>query len=201
MRTGPIAAVVSRVGVVGMLLAGGCSSAGTTVGRSTATTVIGSAGDTSSATTNNRQSVHLTAYSDNDGPTSRVVITGAIGDYGEAVSVNQDGSVNPEHNSELGLRLSHGTFTLNVAELETMFVDAVRALPPNAVGCSGTASATDAVPVVAGSGTAKYKGITGTFDLTITLDEVYVPSSCAPTSAFLAQAIVLTGSGSISITS
>ncbi len=43
--------------------------------------------------------VHLVDYTDNDGPDSAVILTGAIADFGKAVSVNPDGSVNPEHNS------------------------------------------------------------------------------------------------------
>jgi hypothetical protein len=44
-----------------------------------------------------------------------------------------------------------------------------------------------------------YKGIRGTFDLTITLDEVYQPTACIGTSAYLAQSIVITGPGNVSL--
>jgi hypothetical protein len=61
---------------------------------------------------------HLVIYSVNsDGPDFRVVLSGAIGDYGPAVAVYPDGKVDPEHDSELELKLSRGTFRLNIAGL------------------------------------------------------------------------------------
>ena len=53
---------------------------------------------------------HLVDYSTNDGPDSTVVLTGAIGDTGQAESVHPDGSVDPDHASEwLNLLLdAHG---------------------------------------------------------------------------------------------
>src|SRR5438552_108169 len=67
-------------------------------------------------------SVHLTAYTTDDGPDSQIVLAGAIGDYGTARSVRPDGTTDPEHGSLLELRLSHGTFRLDIAALETAFV-------------------------------------------------------------------------------
>ena len=49
--------------------------------------------------------VTISAYSENDGPTARVILTGAIGDYGKAVSVHPDGTTDPEHGSQLKLGL------------------------------------------------------------------------------------------------
>jgi len=51
---------------------------------------------------------------------------------------------------------------------------------------------------VAGSGTGSYRGIRGTFRLTVTLDEVYRPGACTETAAYLAQSIVTTGPGTVS---
>jgi hypothetical protein len=54
--------------------------------------------------------VHLTDYEANsDGPDSSVILTGAVGDYGQAVSVYPDGKTDPGHTSELELSLKHGT--------------------------------------------------------------------------------------------
>jgi hypothetical protein len=56
------------------------------------------------------------------------------------------------------------------------------------------------VPVVAGSGTGAYKGIGGSFTLTATLDEVDKASTaqpCSASSAFLNQAILVTGPGTM----
>lgn len=137
--------------------------------------------------------VHLTDYTDNDGPSSTVIVSGAVGDYGTAVSVNPDGSVNNEHNSQLELRLSHGTFRLDIADLDKKFTHTAVAM--NTATCSGIARVTDAVPIVAGSGTGAYKGIDGMFDLTITLDEVYAPTACSESNLYLAQMITTTGPG------
>lgn len=55
-----------------------------------------------------------------------------------------------------------------------------------------------AVPVVAGSGTGSYRGISGSFALTVTIDEVDVKPVCNGTSKFLSQVILLAGSGTVS---
>jgi len=61
------------------------------------------------------------------------------------------------------------------------------------------ASASEVVPVVAGSGTGSYKGISGAFTLTVTLDEVYGLAGCTGATAYLAQTIILTGTGTVSV--
>ena len=68
---------------------------------------------------------HLTAYTADDGPTEQVILAGAVADYGQAVSVNPDGSVNPEHNSLMELRLQYGTFRLDIAAVDKAFVAAI----------------------------------------------------------------------------
>jgi len=37
---------------------------------------------------------------------SRVILTGVIGDFGEAVSVYPDGTIDPQHNAELNVALT-----------------------------------------------------------------------------------------------
>jgi hypothetical protein len=144
---------------------------------------------------------HLTAYTNNDGPTETAIVTGAIGDYGKAVSVYPNGTVDPDHDSELSLQLSHGTFRLNIAALDKAFTQAIaRDFPTDAATCSGSVAVTQQVPVVAGSGTGAYKGVSGSFTLTATLDEVDKASAAQPcngTAAFLSQAIVITGPGTV----
>jgi hypothetical protein len=51
---------------------------------------------------------------------------------------------------------------------------------------------------VVGSGTGSYQGIGGTFNLTLTLDEIDPPTACSATGAYVAQFIVMTGSGVVS---
>ncbi len=143
--------------------------------------------------------VHLVDYTDNDGPDSSVILTGAIGDYGTAVSVNPDGSVNPEHNSQLRLELSRGSFRLDVAALDRAFVAAFAArFPADAGTCSGDVTVSRAVPIVPGSGTGAYQGVSGAFQLTITADEVDpVGSDCDGTAGYLSQKLVTTGFGGV----
>jgi hypothetical protein len=198
MRLRPLPYVLPVVALAGLLLTSGCSSASTkrpTAGSMTtaATSTVG--GTTPATALTSGGNVHLTAYTDNDGPTSRVVLTGAIGDYGKAESVNPGGSVNTKHNSQLNLTLTHGSFRLNIAELDKKFVAVVANLPINTITCSGMASLSEPVPVMAGSGTGSYKGISGT----LTLDETYRPTGCTETSPYVAQTIVITGPGTVSV--
>ncbi|GAA5190159.1 hypothetical protein GCM10023322_44660 [Rugosimonospora acidiphila] len=93
--------------------------------------------------------------------------------------------------------LAHGTFRLDIAGLDKEFVATLADLRINTTTCSGTTSVSGAVPVVAGSGTGAYRGIRGSFHLTITLDEVYRPGACSEQSAYLSQTIVTTGSGRV----
>ena len=44
-----------------------------------------------------------------------MILTGAIGDFGEAVSVYPDGTINPQHNAELNLALTRGSFRKRIA--------------------------------------------------------------------------------------
>jgi hypothetical protein len=57
---------------------------------------------------------------------------------------------------------------------------------------------TGKVPVVSGSGTGQYAHLSGTFDLTATVDEVDDPP-CDGTGAFIQQTIMVAGSGSVSL--
>jgi hypothetical protein len=200
MRSHPLLYVVPVVAVAGLAVTAGCSSISTkrpTASR-TATTATPTAGATTSTRPLAAGTVHLTDYTDNDGPTSTVILTGAIGDYGNAQSVNPDGSVNTAHNSQLSLMLTHGSFRLDIAELDKKLAAVLANLPVNTTTCSGMASVTGRVPVVAGSGTGSYKEISGTFTLAVTLDEIYRPTGCSETGSYLAQSIVTTGSGTVS---
>lgn len=143
--------------------------------------------------------MHLTAYTDNDGPTSTVVVTGAVGDFGKAVRSAPSGAVGSGHSDNLELKLSSGTFRINVEKLDAAFVASMKHLATNKVTCSGTTTVTGTAPIVSGSGTGSYAGIAGTFALRITLDEVYTRPACTEASAYRAQMIVITGSGNVSI--
>lgn len=148
---------------------------------------------------NTTHAVHLVAYTPNDGPDVTAIVTGAIGDYGEGVSIYPNGKVDPDHDSELELRLSRGTFRLAEAALDKRFISAfLHTFPTDAATCSGTLTVTGTVPIIPGSGTGAYRGVRGSFTVSMTIDEVDGRSAdCNGTGAFLGQAIVITGPGSV----
>ena len=150
--------------------------------------------------------MRIVAYTDNDGPTSTVILTGAIGDFGTATSVSSNGEVNTEHNDMLELDLSHGTFRVDIADLDQHIVDAFQNYRPNSATCSGNVDTTGTAPIVSDSGTGSYSGIEGSFDLSVAISEVGATSQCNSTAQdqlatvpFLAQAIIVTGSGTITM--
>jgi len=141
---------------------------------------------------------HVTLYSINsDGPSFQAIVTGAVGDHGQAVSVYPDGRVDPQHDSDLSMRLTRGSFLLDGAALDQRVVTAFGHWPGNPATCSGHITVTAPVPVVTGSGTGEYQGISGALTLTATVDEIDVTSGCTATGRFLAQVIVITGAGTV----
>ena len=149
---------------------------------------------------------HLVIYSVNsDGPYFRAVLSGSIGDYGPAVAVYPDGKVDPEHNSELELHLSRGTFRLNIATLDREFsLQVSEHFPAYPATCSAYVSFTTSVPVVAGSGTGSYQGITGDFTIGVTADEALagaasgVGEPCTQVRRRAWEVIILAGPGTVS---
>ncbi len=142
--------------------------------------------------------VHVIGYSNSDSARSSVILTGAIGDFGEAVSQHANGSIDPEHSAELNLALIQGSFRIDIVGIDKKIISAFNSLHFNTSTCSGNVSVRGAAPIVEGSGTGSYKGISGKFDLTVTIAEIVPNSKCNVSGAFLAQAIVITGSGIVS---
>ena len=133
-----------------------------------------------------------------DGAYWHAIVSGVIGDYGPAVSIYPDGKVDPAHNSEMVLRLAHGSFRLSIAALDKAFVKATSHEPVYPKTCTDLISVTATTPIVTGSGTGAYRGIRGSFPVTITLNEVEA-RPCRPSpGAFRAQLITVAGSGSLS---
>jgi hypothetical protein len=140
---------------------------------------------------------HVTAYSINtDNPILASVVSGAIGDYGPAEEVSPGSTGVSAHGGELELKLTRGTFRLNIADIDTKFVDGTSHEPVFPRTCSTYVSVSDAVPIVSGSGTGAYRGIAGTFAMTLTLNEVH-DSPCTTSLSILRQVIVLSGAGKI----
>ena len=85
-------------------------------------------------------------------------------------------------------------FRIDIADLDKKFVATMATFPANRSTCSGTASVTGPAPIVDGSGTGAYRGITGSFALTISLVEVDEKPSC---NGLVAQLIVITGTADV----
>jgi hypothetical protein len=141
--------------------------------------------------------VHLAIWSvDSDGPDFQAILSGAIGDCGPAVTVLPDGKVDPEHTSQMELKLRHGTFRLYIDGIASKFRAQTAHEPLYPATCSDYFDVSATVPVVARSGTGAYRGIRGSFSLTLTDYEDEKAPPCGP--PFLAQILVLSGSGTVS---
>ena len=145
--------------------------------------------------------VHLIDYTDNDAAATTAVLTGAVGDLGQGVSVNPDGTLSTGH-AQLNLVLSQGTFRIDTVSIDQRFLAAASATPfqHGPESCSGYVSVEGSAPIVAGSGTGAYRGITGIFHLTMTLNEVDAPTGngqCDVTGALLGQIIVIEGTATV----
>ena len=142
---------------------------------------------------------HIILYNINsDGPYYRAVVTGTISDYGPAVAVYPNGKVDPGHNSEMELKLQDGSFRLSIAGIEKTFFAHVESQPISSASCSHFESFASTVPIVAGSGTGAYRSMTGSFEMTVTADEVQsMPCTPPITKPPLWEVIVLAGSGTV----
>jgi hypothetical protein len=194
-----LGAVIAAV-LAGALTLNGCASAAAKPGGTTKANPRPSAaakvGPPAAAA---RGAANIMAYSiDSDGPAFSTVVTGAVGDYGPAMTVLPDGTVDPGHTSELELRLTHGSFRLNIAELGKKIVAATSHEPIYPRTCSTFIRVAAATPIVAGSGTGSYQGISGSFTVGVTVDEVH-PTPCQSELTFVRQVLVLSGSGSVSV--
>jgi len=106
--------------------------------------------------------IHLFA-TPNNGATGTIVITGAIGDAGTTLSIDQNGKADPNGNF-VKITLKKGTFEVDSTTLNA----AANKLQPtvNALTCSGYLSVSDPVTLFAGTGL--YKGIAGKVTITET---------------------------------
>lgn len=134
----------------------------------------------------------ITGCSDNDGPTSKVVVTGVIGDFGKAVALTHTKSST----------CNSGSLELNIATLESDLGSAIEGhVPTNITTCSGEVTVSGGAEIDSSTETGANEGLSGTINLTITINEVEVPPRCpkTDTSPFLAQSVVITGSGTVSL--
>jgi len=191
MHRNRVAATLALAAVAGALVTGGCVSAATTPPAAAAT-----ASARAAAAPGGTANIMIYAVN-TDGAYWHAIVSGVIGGYGPAVSIDPGGQVDPAHHSELALRLTHGSFRLSIAALDKKFVTAARHEPLYPKTCTDLITVTGTTPIVAGSGTGAYRGIRGSFPVTLTLTEVEA-RPCQPTpGAFRAQLITVSGSGTI----
>jgi hypothetical protein len=123
------------------------------------------------------------------GTTGTVILTGAINDYGtDHQGVPTDGTNR--------LVLSKGSFSISVNTLGNRLA----AIPTDQNTCSSAGSATAGVPIIEGSGTGAYQGISGTFETKGTVAVIFPrpqDGGACGTSA-LAGILLAQGSGTIS---
>ena len=190
MHRNRVAAMLAIAVFAGALVAAGCVSAATK--PATAAPASGRAAAATGGTSN------IMIYAVNtDGAYWHAIMSGVIGDYGPAVSIYPNGKVDPAYNSEMELRLTHGSFRLSITALDKKFVKAAAHEPVYPRTCSDLVSVTGTTPIVAGSGTGAYRGIRGSFPVTLTLNEVEARPCHSSPGAFRAQLITVTGSGTI----
>jgi hypothetical protein len=100
----------------------------------------------------------------NTSPTKgRILITGAIGDYGTTLSENANGKPNPNGNFEK-VTLRHGGFIVNGTALNKVLNGGHPVV--NKANCS--VSFTGTGPTTVGNGTGAYAGISGKIAITVT---------------------------------
>jgi hypothetical protein len=188
------------IATCGILLTGGGAAAAGKTPAARARAGAAAARGTARAQANGGR-VFLTAYQNDDLPGATAVLSGAIGDFGAAVAVLPDGKVDPEHSSQLRLALTQGSFRIVIGPLHAKLQNALSHASYNRRTCSGHVAVTGAAPVAAHSGTGAYKGISGSFKLTITANEVDAKPGCQPFSGspLLAQTVVIAGSGTVSL--
>ena len=190
MHRNRVAAMLAIAAVAGALVTGGCVSA------ATKPPAAATASARAAAATGGTANIMIYAVN-TDGAYWHAIMSGVIGDYGPAVSIYPNGKVDPAYNSEMELRLTHGSFRLSITALDKKFVKAAAHEPVYPRTCSDLVSVTGTTPIVAGSGTGAYRGIRGSFPVTLTLNEVEARPCHSSPGAFRAQLITVTGSGTI----
>jgi hypothetical protein len=99
---------------------------------------------------------------------SAVVITGAIADYGTTQSVNSSGKPD-ENGNNVKVTLKKGTFTVDTSQLNSA-LNSAQPTDFNATNCSASETVSSVtVPIVSGSGTSAYKGISGSLNMSAML--------------------------------
>ncbi len=133
-----------------------------------------------------------------EGAKAPIIFTGAIGDYGTAISQDKNGKVDA-NGSYVKMALKKGTFFANAVSLNNVLNGANPTY--NQTNCSG--SFTGAGPVTLYGGTGAYAGITGTIQVSVTfafVDPKKANGKCntSENANPLVSYSTITGSGTVS---
>jgi hypothetical protein len=98
-----------------------------------------------------------------NGPSGKIVVAGAIGDWGTAVSIDKNGR-RDEHGNYVKVTLRKGSF-----EIDSTALNKATASPRPQVASDKTCSisTSGSAPVTLFNGTGLYKGISGTLKVTL----------------------------------
>jgi hypothetical protein len=155
-----VAKTALGVAVLGSLLFGGGA------------TLLGVSLTSAAASTVSKGTVHVISYGDGTGTGATTIFTGAIGDSGSGISIDANGTVNPANGTEQEFSLVHGSFSVSTTALDKKISSAFNNFRPNSSTCSGFVTATGTAPIVSGSGTGAYVGISGSFTVTFVFGEI-----------------------------
>jgi hypothetical protein len=98
----------------------------------------------------------------------KILITGAVADYGMAISADANGKANPNGNFEK-VTLKKGGFVLNLSALTKSIQKQFKKEPINRSNCSLALSGTGPGTIETGTGTGAYANISGSLRITLTV--------------------------------
>lgn len=153
---------------------------------------------TPAATQGGSGRANLTLWSINsDGDYFQVILSGSIGDYGAAQTVLPNGKDDPTHMHDMKLELQRGSFLIQIEPITADLTKEAAGEPIYKGTCSDYfQNMTATLPVVSGSGTGAYKGISGSFSMSLIGNEDQKATPCTAPSA--RQILFIYGSGRVS---
>jgi hypothetical protein len=106
--------------------------------------------------------IRIFADASSDGPVSKILITGVIGDYGTATSMDKNGKVD-QNGNYVKIALKKGTFEIDSTALNAKLNKAPGVF--NKTTCSFSFTGSGGVTLF--NGTGLYKGISGSAEVTL----------------------------------
>lgn len=137
-----------------------------------------------------------------NGPKGQIVITGAIGDYGNTLSVDKNGKTDTNGDYQK-ITLQQGSFLVNATKLDAK----LNQLKPTVNTATCSVSATGTGPVTLSDGAGLYTGISGSLQITVKFAFIGPRLTSGPhkgqcnrsnNAPALAQYQSITGSGTVS---